>query len=95
MMTRGTPIYGKLHLDPFGSYRLPGSKVGCFFQVVQAGLGQRSSALVESNRHAMAPHDARYTPTMPSEPAITVSVEGMKFQQLGSKPAQLKVYGHI
>ena len=25
----------------------------------------------------------RYAPPMPSEPAITVSVEGMKFQQLG------------
>lgn len=36
----------------------------------------------------MGPHDARYTPTMPSEPAITVSVEGMKFQQLGGKPSQ-------
>lgn len=61
---------------------------GC---LVQGGDSRSKSyktlaTLVESN-HATGPHDARYTPTMPSEPAITVSVEGMKFQQLGSKPS--------
>ena len=68
-------------VDLFGSFRLSGSRGDSCSKSYKT-----LATLVESN-HATGPHDARYTPTMPSEPAITVSVEGMKFQQLGSKPS--------
>ena len=36
---------------------------------------------------------ARYAPPMPSEPAVTVSVEGMKFQHLRRMVSGLRVSG--